>query len=34
VAAMTDAVLDFYAEASPQSARSPSWQMKLQSHRQ
>ena len=34
VAAMTGAVLDFYAETSPQPARLPSWELKLQSHRQ
>lgn len=33
VAAMTDAVLDFYAETSPQPARLPSWEMELQGHR-
>jgi glycosyltransferase involved in cell wall biosynthesis len=33
VAAMTDAVLDFYAETSPQPARLPSWEMKLQNYR-
>jgi len=31
VAAMTDAVLDFYASASPEAARLPYLQMKLQS---
>ena len=30
---MTDAVLDFYAETSPQPARLPSWEMELQGHR-
>jgi len=34
VAAMTGAVLDFYAETSPRPARLPSWELKLQSHRQ
>jgi len=33
VAAMTDAVLDFYAEPSAELARSPGWQARLQSNR-
>jgi glycosyltransferase involved in cell wall biosynthesis len=33
VAAMTDAILDFYAEPSAEPARRPAWDAKLQSHR-